>query len=110
MGGPADLDLAGYYADVGFAESREELLWARDFVANSSDADWCYLLTLFDARAIDGLVLPTNVGGADNRMPSPFRRDERRWRHGWQVLVSGYQREGNRGRGQPIGPQLLGCL
>lgn len=95
LGGSADLDLAGCYADIGFAESREELLWARAFVAKASDAEWCYRLTLFDARVIEGLVLPTAVGGADNRMPRPFRRDERRWRHDLQVLVSGYQREGS---------------
>lgn len=93
--GPWELSLDGCFADIGFAASREELRWARAFVAKAEDAEWCYSLTLFDARAVAGIFMPTAiVGGADSRDPRPLRRDERRWRHDWQLLISGSQREG----------------
>lgn len=84
----------GFFADIDHASSREELRWAQVFVHKLWDTNWCYGLALFDARAIEGPVMSTaEIGCGDDRTPRNLRRDETKWSHDLQALISGVQRE-----------------
>lgn len=58
--GTRELLLVGCYADVAFANSLEEVCWARDFVRRVEVEAWCFDLSIFDARALSGVPMPVS--------------------------------------------------
>lgn len=93
--GRPETSLSGCYADLAFARSVEEAQWARYLMRRASSESWCLGLALFDARVLHGL--PSSVKrlwGEGAIQLRRVRREERRWRHEWQVFIAGVQKEG----------------
>lgn len=49
LDGPRELSLEGCFANIGFAQCRQELEWARGLVRRAESSEWCYCIALFDA-------------------------------------------------------------
>lgn len=52
LGGPREQSIEGCFTNIGFAQCRRELEWARGLVRRAESAEWCYRLALFDERVL----------------------------------------------------------
>lgn len=81
-------------ADIAYEMSFVVLTCARSLVERSASDIWSLGLAFFDARVLDGFrFVYKRLGGYSGTHRRCARRDERRWRHDWQVLVSSVQKE-----------------
>lgn len=91
----SELTLRGCDPDIAFARSFVEQRRARLMVAKSASEMWCLGLSLFDARAIEGLPFVfKRLGGEAGIRERSARRDERKLHYDWQVFLSDVQKEG----------------